>query len=173
MYPCNSQEGMAQIRILRILPQIFANTYRNEMGTYCASKQCLTRVGGRKGGGGGGEGIIIIIFRLQSRQLQASSPLQKSWAIDVNCPWPSMSSLSPKSCCIYVWETRFVAFQVFSYHVLGYRVHRLYTVTSCICRAKNSLIVCQISLVRVKISFFFFFCSKWGLKKWIMLQLRT
>ena len=39
--------------------------------------------------------------------------LQRSWAIGVNCPWLSMSS-------------GFVAFQFFSYHVLGYRVRRLY-----------------------------------------------
>ena len=36
------------------------------------------------------------------------------------------------------------------------------------CRTENSLNFWQISLTRVKI---YYFCSKWGLKNWIMLQL--
>ena len=65
--------------------------------------------------------IIIIIRRLQSRRLRAS--------FSHNDPVPTQTACPGQSCCLClpkgvecIWETGFVAFLVFSSHVVEYTV---------------------------------------------------
>ena len=68
--------------------------------------------------------IIIIIGRLQSRRLRASSSHNDPMPIQTACPGQSCCLCLPKGVeCI--WETGFVAFLVFSSHVVEYTVRTL------------------------------------------------
>ena len=65
--------------------------------------------------------VIIMIGRLQSRRLRASSSHNDPVPIQTACPGQSCCLCLPKGVeCI--WETGFVAFLVFSSHVVEYTV---------------------------------------------------